>query len=59
MLLAHTALTLAMFAVLALAAGGVWIWRAKADRKRGVLMLAAAFVILVNVLIWTVPNAPS
>ena len=41
-----------MIAVLILAIGGARIVRT--DRKRGLLMLAAAAVIFGNVLIWTV-----
>ena len=55
MLLANIALSLAMIAVFALAAGGVFLWAKRRDRKRGALMLVAALVILGNVLIWAVP----
>jgi len=46
------ALTVAMAAVFALAAGGVWSIVKKRDRKRGILMAIAALVLLGNVLIW-------
>lgn len=52
--IANLALSLAMLAVFALGAGGVWLIVKRKDRKRGVLMLAAAAVVLVNVAIWTV-----
>ena len=42
--------------VFALAAGGIYLIATRRDRKRGVLMLAAAAVFLVNVLIWTLPG---
>jgi Na+-transporting NADH:ubiquinone oxidoreductase subunit NqrD len=44
-----------MLAVFALAIGGIWFIAKAKDRKRGVLMLAAAAVFFVNVLIWTLP----
>lgn len=53
--LANIMLSIAMIAVFALAIGGVWIWSKKGERQRGLLMLAAALVILANVAIWTVP----
>ena len=48
------ALSLAMLAVFALVAGGVWLIAKARDRKKGALMLAAAAVLFGNVLIWTV-----
>ncbi len=56
LMIANIALSIAMVAVFALAAGGIYLWTKRGDRQRGLLMLAAALVILVNVLIWTVPN---
>jgi hypothetical protein len=47
------ALGLLMLAVFALSAGGVYLIRARRDRKRGVLMLVAAAVFFANVLILT------
>jgi uncharacterized membrane protein YhfC len=49
------ALSLLMLAAFALAIGGIWFIAKAKDRKRGVLMLAAAAVFFVNVLIWTLP----
>ena len=46
-------LTIMMIAVFALAAGGVQILARGGDRKRALLMLVAALVILGNVLIWS------
>ena len=40
-----------MLGTFALAAGGLWMWRR--DRKRAVLLLAAAAVTLLNVLSWS------
>ena len=54
--LAATLLSIVMLAVFALTAGGVYLLTTRRDRKRGVLMLAAAAVFLVNVLIWTLPG---
>ena len=46
------ALTIAMAAFFALVGGGIWSIVKKRDRKRGILMLIAALVLLGNVLIW-------
>jgi high-affinity Fe2+/Pb2+ permease len=48
------ALTLAMIAAFLLIAGGVKLVLARQTRLRGVLMIVAALVILMNVMIWTV-----
>jgi high-affinity Fe2+/Pb2+ permease len=48
------AMALAMIAVFLLAGGGAKLALARPTRGRGLLMLAAAAVLLVNVLIWTV-----
>jgi len=50
--IASAALALGMIASLILLVGGVRM--VKRDRKRGLLMIAAAMVIFGNVLIWTV-----
>ena len=50
--IASAALGLGMIASLILLVGGVRL--VKRDRKRGLLMIAAALVIFGNVLIWTV-----
>lgn len=47
-------LSIAMLAVFALAGGGIWLVVRARDMRRGALMLAAAAVLLANVLIWTV-----
>ena len=47
-------LSIMMIAVFALAAGGLYTLLKRNDRRRGLLMLAASLVMLVNVLIWTV-----
>ena len=44
-------LSLAMLAVFALAAGGAWMIARRRDRRRGMLMLVMAAVLLGNVLI--------
>jgi hypothetical protein len=51
--LASALLAVAMIGVFALVVGAVALWR-RGERQKPVLMLAAAFVTLVNVLIWTV-----
>jgi len=54
-MIAALTLSIAMFAVFALAAGGAWLVLKARDRRRGALMLVAALVLLGNVLIWTWP----
>lgn len=46
-------LSIAMLAVFALVWGGIITWR-RDDRRKGVLMLICALVLLGNLLIWTV-----
>jgi uncharacterized membrane protein YbhN (UPF0104 family) len=48
-------LSLAVLASIALDVGGVWRIIRQADRRRGVLMIVAALVLLGNVLIWAWP----
>ncbi len=45
---------LAMLAAFALTAGGIAILRKGADRRKGVLMLVMATVLIANVVIWTI-----
>ena len=52
--LASASLALAMIAAFLLAAGGVKLLLARQTRGRGALMLAAAAVLVMNVMIWTV-----
>ena len=52
--LANWALGLAMVAAFLLVIGGIALIRRDHDRKRGLLMLAAAAVLVANVAIWTV-----
>ena len=54
--LSDIAPAIAMLAVFALGAGGVWLIRKGHDRRKGVLMLVAAAVLLGNVLLWTLPG---
>jgi len=44
---------IAMVAVVALVAGGIWMIVKRRDRTRGVLMIVCAAVVLGNILIWT------
>ena len=53
-MLANWALGLAMVAAFLLVIGGIVLIRRDHDRKRGVLMLVAAAVLVANVAIWTV-----
>ena len=52
--LANWALGLAMTAAFLLILGGIVMIRRDHDRKRGLLMLGAAAVLIGNVAIWTV-----
>ena len=47
------AMAVAMLAAFVLAAGGVKLALSQDQRLRGLLMIAAAAVLVVNVLIWT------
>ncbi|MBK8859518.1 MAG: hypothetical protein IPN48_00715 [Sphingomonadales bacterium] len=49
-------LSVAMLVVIALVWGGIFLLRRGTDRKRAVLMLLAALVLLGNILIWTWPS---
>jgi hypothetical protein len=48
------AITLAMLAGFLLLGGGVKFVLGRQTRGRGILMIAAAFVLVTNVMIWTV-----
>lgn len=52
--LAGTMLSVLVIAALVLAWGGWRMITKRGDRQKGTLMLACAFVLVVNVLIWTV-----
>jgi uncharacterized membrane protein YozB (DUF420 family) len=52
--LVATLLSIAILAAFLLIAGGLWLIVKGGDRKRGGLMVAAALVLVANVLIWTV-----
>lgn len=47
-------LSIAMLAAFCLIAGGGWLVAKDRDRTKGVLMIVAAAVIVLNVAIWTV-----
>ena len=47
-------MAIAMIAAFLLIAGGVKLARSRETRGRGALMIAAAVVIVMNVMIWTV-----
>ena len=51
-----TVLSVVMLAALALVAGAIYLWRREARKQAG-LMLVLAMVMIVNVLIWTVPDS--
>jgi cyanate permease len=50
-----TLLSLCTIAAIALAIGGVVRWARHRDRTRGLLMIAAALVLIGNVAIWAWP----
>ena len=52
--IASAALALAMVAAMILIAGGVKLALDRQSRGRGVLMIVAALVLVMNVMIWTV-----
>ncbi|MDO6415736.1 hypothetical protein Q4F19_15200 [Sphingomonas sp. BIUV-7] len=49
------AYSIAMLACFTLVWGGIWLIAKRRDRKRGILMLVAAVVLLGNVLVWVMP----
>lgn len=51
------ALSLAVLAALALLVGAYFTWRRSGDRKQALLMVVLALVAILNVAIWTVPDA--
>jgi len=54
-------ISIMMLAAFALVAGAINLWRRGAPKKQVALMLAAALVIVGNVVLWTMPmgdNAP-
>jgi hypothetical protein len=51
-----TILSVVALAALSLVAGAIYLW-CKGVRKQAGLMLVLAMVMLVNVLIWTLPDA--
>ena len=50
-----TLLSIAVIGSFALIGGGGWLFVTGKNRKQGLLMLLAAFILLVNVLIWVAP----
>ena len=52
--LSSVAMALAMIAAFLLLAGGAKLMRDRQTRSRGALMIAAALVLVMNVMIWTV-----
>ena len=51
---AQGAMAIAMIAAFLLVVAGIKLMRSRENRSRGVLMIAAALVIVMNVMIWTV-----
>jgi hypothetical protein len=50
-----TMLSLLMLSAFALLAGAAYLWRKRGERRRPLLMLVLAAIMLGNVAIWTVP----
>ena len=50
-------LSLMMLAAVVLLGGAAYLWRSRAERQRPLLMVLLALVMLVNVGIWTLPDA--
>jgi high-affinity Fe2+/Pb2+ permease len=51
---ASAAMAIAMLAAFVLAIGGIRLLRRRENRGRGLLMLAAAAVLVMNVAVWTI-----
>ena len=51
-----TVLSVVTLAALALVGGAIYLWRRGGARKQAGLMLVLAAVMIVNVLIWTLPD---
>lgn len=51
-----TVLSIVTLAAFALVAGAFYLWRRGGARKQAGLMLVLAVVMIVNVLIWTLPD---
>jgi drug/metabolite transporter superfamily protein YnfA len=50
-------LSVVVLAAIALVAGAIWLWRRQGATKQVWLMLLLAVVMIVNVLIWTLPDS--
>jgi hypothetical protein len=50
-------LSVVVLAAIALVAGAIWLWRRGGATKQVWLMLLLAVVMIVNVLIWTLPDS--
>lgn len=52
-----TVLSIVMLAAIVLLMGAFWLWRREGPVKQVWLMVLLAIVMLINVAIWTVPDA--
>jgi drug/metabolite transporter superfamily protein YnfA len=50
-------LSIVMLAAVALVAGAFFLWRRTGEMKNPALMVLLALIAVINVLIWTLPNA--
>ena len=51
------ALSAMMLSALALLAGAAYLWRVKRNNRQAALMAFLAVIFLINVAIWTIPDA--
>ena len=52
-----TVLSLVVLTAIALFAGAIYLWRKQGAIKQASLMAILAFIMIANVLVWTVPDA--
>lgn len=53
----NLALSLLMLGALVLLGGALYLWRNRGERQRPLLMVVLAMIMLVNIGIWTLPDA--
>ncbi len=53
----NVTLSIMMLAAIALAIGAVFLWVKRGQRKQAGLMMLLAVIMIVNIAIWTVPDA--
>lgn len=53
----NLSLSLTVLAAIVLLVGAFFVWRRTGNRKQAALMVVLALIAIVNVLIWTAPDA--